>query len=88
LSARDLVLTVLDQGMGIPPEDLPHIFNPFFRTKQAKAGGTGLGLAIVDGFVRAQGGKVTAANREPYGSQFTITIPVETLPVHMMEKLH
>jgi len=88
LSARDLVLTVFDQGTGIRPEDLPKIFNPFFRTKQAKTGGTGLGLAIVDGFVRAQGGKVTAANREPDGSQFTITIPVETLPVHMMERLH
>jgi len=87
LSARDLVLTVMDQGEGIPVKDLRQIFNPFSRTTQAKPGGTGLGLAIVDGFVRAHGGKVEAANREPRGSKFTITIPVETLPLHLMEKL-
>jgi two-component system sensor histidine kinase KdpD len=77
----------MDQGEGIPAEDLPRIFNPFYRTTKAKPGGTGLGLAIVDGFVRAHGGKLAAANREPRGSKFTITIPVETLPVHLMEKL-
>jgi two-component system sensor histidine kinase KdpD len=88
LSARDLVLTVLDQGEGIPAEELARIFNPFYRTTRAKPGGTGLGLAIVDGFVRAHGGKVEAANREVKGCKFTITIPVETLPIHLMEKLH
>ncbi|HYA28371.1 MAG TPA: ATP-binding protein, partial [Acidobacteriota bacterium] len=87
LSGSNLVLTVLDQGAGIPPQDLLRIFNPFYRTAQAKAGGTGLGLAIVDGFVRAHGGKVEAANREPRGSKFTITLPVQTLPVQLMEKL-
>ena len=87
LSARDLVLAVLDQGEGIPAEELPRIFNPFYRTTRAKPGGTGLGLAIVDGFVRAHGGKVEAANREVKGCKFTMIIPVETLPIHLMEKL-
>jgi two-component system sensor histidine kinase KdpD len=87
LSAGDLVLTVLDEGEGIPPRDLRQIFNPFFRATKAKPGGTGLGLAIVDGFVRAHGGKVEAANREPRGSKFTMIIPVKTLPIHLMEKL-
>jgi len=74
-----LILSVLDEGSGIPELDLPRIFEPFRRGAEAPPGGTGLGLAIVDGFVRAHGGKVVAANRQPRGAEFTITIPVETM---------
>ena len=84
----ELILSVLDEGEGVRPEDLPRIFDPFHRAAQAKPGGTGLGLAIVDGFVRAHGGKVEVANRYPKGAKFTITIPAQTLPVHLMEQLH
>jgi two-component system, OmpR family, sensor histidine kinase KdpD len=88
VQADELILSVLDEGEGIPPEDLPRIFDAFHRAARAKPGGTGLGLAIVDGFVRAHGGKVAAANRYPSGAKFTITIPAQTLPAHLMERLH
>ena len=81
----DLILSVLDEGNGIPEPDLPHIFETFHRGAGAPPGGTGLGLAIVDGFVRAHGGKVAAANRQPRGAEFVITIPVETLRADVLE---
>jgi two-component system sensor histidine kinase KdpD len=79
------MLSVLDEGKGIRREDLPRIFQMFYRGTGASPGGTGLGLAIVDGFVRAHGGNVRAANRETCGAEFVITIPVETLPPEIME---
>lgn len=88
LRDNELTIFVRDEGEGIAPKDLPHIFDPFYRAAQATPGGTGLGLAIVEGFVRAHGGKVQAANRHPKGAEFTITIPVETLPEHVMEILN
>ena len=82
-----LILSVVDQGKGIPEADLPRIFEPFQRGVDAPGGGTGLGLAIVDGFVRAQGGSVAATNRLPRGAELTITIPVETLQADVLENL-
>jgi two-component system sensor histidine kinase KdpD len=88
LHDNQLAIFVLDEGEGIPPKDLPHIFDPFYRAAKAAPGGTGLGLAIVEGFVRAHGGTVHAANRHPKGAEFTIVIPVEALPAHVMEILN
>ena len=82
-----LILSVLDEGRGIRDADLPRIFEMFYRGAEARPGGTGLGLSIVDGFVRAHGGQVRAANRQPHGAEFVITIPVETLPANVMEEL-
>src|SRR5262249_31195018 len=82
-----LILSVIDQGKGIPEADLLRIFEPFQRGVDAPGGGTGLGLAIVDGFVRAQGGSVAATNRLPRGAELTITIPVETLQADVLENL-
>src|SRR5688572_5231342 len=87
LRANELLLMVQDEGKGIRLVELPRIFDTFYRGQAAKPGGTGLGLAIVDGFVRAHGGNVRAANREPKGAEFEIAIPVETLPATVMEKL-
>ena len=81
-----LILSVLDEGRGIRDADLRRIFEMFYRGAEARPGGTGLGLSIVDGFVRAHGGQVRAANRQPHGAEFVITIPVETLPAHVMEE--
>ena len=72
-------LQVIDQGSGIPADDIGQIFEKFHRVAkgdQVRAG-TGLGLAISRGFVEAMGGTITAANRsDRRGAVFTITLPV------------
>ena len=76
-----VVLTVEDNGAGIPEEDLPRIFERFYRVDKARsraAGGTGLGLAIVRDTVEKRGGTVEAANR-PGGGATTIAHPQEKL---------
>ncbi len=75
-----LVLTVADNGPGLPPEALPHLFDKFFRAPAAPAGGTGLGLAIVKGFVQAHGGRVEATNQAAGGAAFKITLPLTKPP--------
>jgi two-component system sensor histidine kinase KdpD len=85
LTDGHLILSVLDEGKGIRQEELTRIFEMFYRGTDASPGGTGLGLAIVDGFIRAHGGSVRAANRQTGGAEFVITIPVETLPPEIME---
>lgn len=73
------VLTVSDNGVGIPEEDLPRIFERFYRVDKARsraAGGTGLGLSIVKDMVSSRGGKVEAANRPEGGSVFTVRWPL------------
>ncbi len=71
-----LIIQVMDRGKGFPNDELPSVFNKFYRGKDARVGGTGLGLSIVKGFTEAQKGKVIAANRQNGGSIFTIIIPV------------
>jgi len=74
-------LRLLDEGDGIPPDDLEHIFDKFYRVHAGdqRRAGTGLGLAICRGFVEAMGGTVTAANRsDRKGAVFTIRLPVPT----------
>jgi two-component system sensor histidine kinase KdpD len=72
-------LQVLDEGEGIPPGDLEHIFDKFYRARkvdQVRAG-TGLGLAISRGFVEAMHGTISGANRtDRSGAVFTIRLPV------------
>ena len=73
------MLQVLDEGAGIPPEDLERIFDKFYRVRKGdtQRAGTGLGLAICRGFVEAMGGTIVAANRrDRTGAVFTITLPV------------
>jgi two-component system sensor histidine kinase KdpD len=79
VSGGELQLSVSDQGPGIPQAEIAHVFEKFYRGAQARPGGTGLGLSIVDGFVRAHGGSVRAANRPEGGAEFQIRLPVETL---------
>jgi two-component system sensor histidine kinase KdpD len=71
-----LRLIVADEGPGIPPESMPHLFEKFYRAPNARTGGTGLGLSLVKGFVEAHGGRVTAENRTAGGAAFTIRLPL------------
>lgn len=73
-------LSVRDTGVGIPPEAQPHIFDPFFSTKDATKG-VGLGLAVVYGIVQRHEGTIEVASRPGQGTTFTITLPRQ-LPGH------
>jgi signal transduction histidine kinase len=73
----DAVLVVEDEGPGIKPEDLPRVFDRFYRAAGSPGGGTGLGLAIAAWIVERHGGRIGAANRDPAGARFTVRIPLQ-----------
>jgi two-component system NtrC family sensor kinase len=64
-----------DNGLGIPAEDLPQVFEPFFSTKGMR--GTGLGLAVTWGIVEAHGGTIDVWSEVGKGSRFTVRLPLE-----------
>jgi K+-sensing histidine kinase KdpD len=70
------VLGVEDDGHGLRPDDLPRVFDRFWRAPDAPPGGTGLGLAIARWIVERHGGTVTAANRPAGGARFEVRLPV------------
>ena len=75
-------VSVRDTGIGIPDEELPRLFERFYRVDKARSrelGGTGLGLSIVKHLVRAQGGDVRVESHVGKGSNFIFTLPVEDL---------
>ncbi len=80
---KELVrITVRDTGIGIPKDELPRLFERFYRVDKARSrelGGTGLGLAIVKHLVRAQGGDVFVMSEPGRGSVFSFTLPVHDL---------
>ena len=76
--ARKVQIQVTDQGRGIDPVDLPHIFKPFYRGKNSDLDlkGTGLGLALVQRLMQCQRGHVSVQTAPDLGSTFTIYIPI------------
>jgi len=74
----EVVVSVSDQGPGIAPEDLPHLFERFYRGNHSHDGreGLGLGLYITKGLVEAHGGRIWAESRVGEGSTFSFTLPV------------
>jgi len=82
-SAPDgFVVEVADTGIGIPPDDIPHLFDRFYRssTGSAFAKGSGLGLAICKGIVEAHGGSLAVQSTPDKGSRFSFTIPRNPRP--------
>ena len=80
IDRRWVVITVCDQGIGIPARDLERIFERFYRVDRARSretGGTGLGLSIVRHVATNHGGKVSVSSREGEGSTFTLRLPSE-----------
>jgi len=72
-------VSVSDTGEGIPAEDLPHIFERFYRVDKSRAratGGSGLGLTIAKRLVEAHGGKITVQSKLGKGSRFSFTLPI------------
>jgi signal transduction histidine kinase len=72
---RRVVLEVEDDGPGIQPEDMPRIFERFWRAPGAPSGGTGLGLAIAASTVALHGGRIGVSNRPGGGASFTVELP-------------
>jgi signal transduction histidine kinase len=72
--AGQVIIEVRDNGVGIAAEDLPHIFERFYRGRTTEKG-SGLGLAIVYSNVQTLGGSVKAESQPGQGSRFTITLP-------------
>ncbi|MFJ6695278.1 ATP-binding protein [Streptomyces sp. NPDC091272] len=75
----EVQVDVTDTGAGIPPEDLPHVFDRFWRAEKSRSrrtGGSGLGLAIVRKLIEAHGGTASATSTPGKGSVFTLRLPV------------
>ncbi len=77
-----VVISVADTGIGIPAEDLPRIFERFYKADRARSGGgTGLCLAIAKHTVQAHNGHIWVESTEDVGSTFSFTLPLVNLPL-------
>ncbi|MPN15327.1 Sensor histidine kinase ResE [bioreactor metagenome] len=73
------MLSVRDTGIGIPEEDITHLFDRFYRVDKARSrgtGGTGLGLSIVDKIVQLHNGYIEVHSEEGVGSEFIVRLPM------------
>ncbi|MEP7196429.1 MAG: ATP-binding protein [Saprospiraceae bacterium] len=78
LQSDSCVISISDNGKGLPESEIQFLFDKFYRLPNSKTGGTGLGLSIAKGFTEAHNGKIVAENNKQGGAIFTVTIPAET----------
>ena len=79
-SERNAKIAIEDNGIGISPEDLQHVFDRFYRVQTDRSrntGGTGLGLAIVQAIVQAHHGNIQVDSQLNLGSTFTVSLPIK-----------
>ena len=77
-----VTLSVIDQGPGIPPEELGKVFEKFYRSTTTSAvSGTGLGLSICKGIIEAHGGRIWAENRADRGTVMQFSLPITKEPI-------
>jgi nitrogen-specific signal transduction histidine kinase len=81
LMSDSVHIQIRDTGNGIAEQDLPHIFEPFFSTKDEK--GTGLGLWVSQGIVQAHGGSIKLRSREGRGTTFSVALPIRGPAEHV-----
>jgi signal transduction histidine kinase len=77
----NIEISVRDNGAGIPGEDLPYVFDRFWKGDKSRSrasGGSGLGLAIARQFVQAHGGEITAESKLGQGTTFLVELPLKT----------
>ena len=76
---KEVLIKVVDNGIGIPAQDIPKIFEHFYRTEKARKirkAGVGLGLALSKWIVEAQGGTIGVKSIEDKGTTFTVSLPI------------
>ncbi len=81
-TADQVALVVADTGAGIAPQDLPYIFDRFYRGDRSRRGSSGLGLAIARQLVKAHGGDIGVQSELGKGATFTVTLPVLSPRIH------
>jgi signal transduction histidine kinase len=76
-TAADIAsVEVTDDGPGLRPEDMPHVFDRFWRAPAAPSGGTGLGLAIARWIAERHAGRIGVTNRDGGGAAFRVELPI------------
>jgi signal transduction histidine kinase len=72
---KNVVFEVVDDGPGIPPDNMSHLFDNFWQARTNDRRGVGLGLAIAKGLVEAHGGKIWVESKVDHGSTFSFSLP-------------
>jgi two-component system sensor histidine kinase KdpD len=80
---KEAIVRVVDQGPGLPEQELERVFEPFYRRDGDTSTGAGLGLAIARGFAAANGGRVWAESRPGQGATFALALPVVEVPAEL-----
>jgi signal transduction histidine kinase len=73
---EQVVFAVTDSGVGIPTDELPHVFDRYYRGRGTRGAGLGLGLAIAKSIVEGHGGRIRADSTVGRGSTFSFSIPL------------